>query len=170
MIFNLHALESLPARIALTEDAQRLNRENVDLELVGRVTADFDVVPGDHIYYCHGQAVSDVRLECARCLEEFTMTLRGEVDFSIQEVADGQVIDRDEVPDNELLVPAGTSEIDISAPIREALLLELPLKPLCRADCRGLCPVCGANRNRETCECTVEKTDSRWDALRDLLK
>jgi len=170
MILNLRALESLPARVTLTDDASRMNLEGVGFAAIGTVTADFEVVPGDHVYYCHGQAETEARLECSRCLEPYQATLRGEIDFSIQEVADMNAVDRDEVPDNELLVAAGSSEIDISRPVREALLLEVPLKPLCREDCRGLCPICGVNRNEETCDCKVEKTDPRWDALRDLLK
>ncbi len=170
MILNLRALESLPARVTLTDDAQRMHIEGVGFAATGTVTADFEVVPGSHVYYCHGQAVTEARLECSRCLEPFTATIRGEIDFSIQEVVDTDTVNRDEVPDNELLVSAGTSEIDISGPVREALVLEIPLKPLCREDCRGLCPICGVNRNVKTCECKVEKTDPRWDALRDLLK
>jgi len=170
MILNLRALEDLPARVTLSQDAARLNGGVSDMELVGTVTAEFDVVPGEHIYYCHGQAVSAARLECSRCLEPYTVTLCGEVDFSINEVADEDAVDRDEIPDNELLVAVGAGNIDISGPVREALALELPLKPLCKADCRGLCPVCGANHNETVCECRIERSDSRWDALRDLLK
>ncbi len=170
MILNLRALESLPARVTLTDGANRMHIEGVGFTAIGMVTADFEVVPGDHVYYCHGQAVTEARLECSRCLEPYTATLRGEIDFSIQEVADVAAVSRDEALDNELLVAAGSSEIDISGPVREALLLGAPLKPLCRDDCRGLCPICGVNRNEETCECKVEKTDPRWDALRDLLK
>lgn len=170
MILNLRALESLPAHVTLTDDAERLKLEGVGFAAVGTVTADFDVVSGDRVYYCHGQAMSEARLECSRCLEPYTMTLRGEIDFSIQEVVDEAAVNRDDVPDTELLVTAGASEVDISGPVREAMLLEIPLQPLCREDCRGLCPICGVNRNEEACECKVEKTDPRWDALRDLLK
>jgi uncharacterized protein len=170
MILNLRALENLPARVTLTADAGQLQVEGVGFAAVGTITADFDVVPGDHAYYCHGKVVSEARLECSRCLEPFMVTLCGEIDFSVQEVVDEAAVRRDDVPDNELLVPAGVSEIDISGPVREALLLEIPLKPLCREDCRGLCPICGVDHNKETCECKVEKTDPRWDALRDLLK
>jgi uncharacterized protein len=42
------------------------------------------------------------------------------------------------------------------------------MKPVCREDCRGLCPSCGANRNRETCSCQIEWVDPRMDALRAL--
>ena len=170
MKLNLRALEDLPAHVTLSENARSVNEGMTGVELVGTVVVDFDIVPGDGIYYCHGWTESEARLECSRCLEPYAVTLRGEIDFSINEVADTDAVDRDEVPDNELIVPAGAGEIDITEPVREALTLELPLKPLCREECRGLCPVCGANRNETTCECKIDRTDSRWDALRDLLK
>lgn len=52
--------------------------------------------------------------------------------------------------------------------IREELLLAHDPYVLCDPDCKGLCPVCGVNRNKETCECTLEEPDPRWDALREL--
>ena len=60
-------------------------------------------------------------------------------------------------------------ELDLEPLARDAVLLELPLAPLCREDCAGLCPTCGANRNNETCDC-APAADPRWaalDALRD---
>ena len=50
--------------------------------------------------------------------------------------------------------------------MREQFYLALPMKPLCQPDCKGLCPVCGINRNRETCTCQAEWTDPRFDALK----
>ena len=47
-------------------------------------------------------------------------------------------------------------------------VLMVPLKPLCQEDCRGLCPICGANLNRETCSCQAEKSDSPFAALAKL--
>ncbi|RKX30915.1 MAG: DUF177 domain-containing protein, partial [Verrucomicrobia bacterium] len=49
--------------------------------------------------------------------------------------------------------------------LREALVLRIPIYPLCREDCRGLCPRCGANLNREQCTCAPEEAESRWDVL-----
>ena len=57
--------------------------------------------------------------------------------------------------------------LDLEPIAHDACILELPLAPLCRADCLGLCPSCGANRNRETCTCTG-KADPRWAALSGL--
>jgi uncharacterized protein len=55
--------------------------------------------------------------------------------------------------------------VDLSAPFRTAVLLEVPIKNLCRADCRGLCPVCGADRNAVACGCEPPRGDPRWGAL-----
>jgi uncharacterized protein len=52
--------------------------------------------------------------------------------------------------------------------MREQFYLALPMKPLCREDCKGLCPICGVNRNRETCSCRSEWVDPRMEALRKL--
>jgi uncharacterized protein len=51
---------------------------------------------------------------------------------------------------------------------REQILLALPTRQLCAADCKGLCPTCGANRNAETCGCEQRETDPRWSALAEM--
>jgi len=65
--------------------------------------------------------------------------------------------------------PLEGDELDLEPLARDAVLLDLPLAPLCSVDCRGLCPQCGANWNLVTCDC-VPTGDPRWsalDALRD---
>lgn len=169
-MLDLTTLKELPARLILEEDASRLEITAGGITALGKARAEMDVIQGDHIYFFRGEAVCEAEIECSRCLELYQDTLHGEIDFSIQEVVDGREVNLDELPENELIVTDNATEVDITAPMREALMLALPLKPLCRDDCRGLCPVCGVNRNEHTCECKVEKTDSRWDGLRDLLK
>ncbi len=56
-------------------------------------------------------------------------------------------------------------EIDLELPIRDTVLLGLPLMPLCTTDCAGVCPQCGIDRNETTCSCNNNPTDARWDAL-----
>ena len=170
MMLDLRVLESLPAHVILREEADRLDVHVDGASFLGKVKAELDIVPGDQFYYCRGVAVCEAELACSRCLDPYRVTLRGEVEFSIRETAGEKAADADETAVNEFLVPLGTAEIDVTGPVREGLILELPLKPLCREECRGLCPVCGVNRNERACDCKVEKTDSRWDALRDLLE
>jgi uncharacterized protein len=59
--------------------------------------------------------------------------------------------------------------VDWAAIVREQLLLALPIAPRCREDCKGLCPVCGVNKNETDCGCVTKQTDPRWDKLK-LLK
>ena len=169
MMLDLRALTDFPARVTLEEDAARLGVSVYGMSLVGDVQVVLDVVKSDHIYFGTGQAVCDAQFECSRCLEPFRTMMRGEVEFSIQEIDPAQPVDRDEIPETELVIPAAASQVDITGPVREALLLEIPLKPLCAEDCRGLCPRCGVNRNERECSCRAESSDPRWDGLRDLL-
>lgn len=60
--------------------------------------------------------------------------------------------------------------IDLGEMMREQFYLALPMKPLCGEGCQGLCPVCGRNRNRETCHCESTWVDPRFEALRELKK
>ena len=64
--------------------------------------------------------------------------------------------------------PLEGEEIDLELPVRDALLLDLPAAPLCRDDCAGLCPACGADWNQRSCDCDMTIPDPRWDALREL--
>src|SRR5581483_7500272 len=52
--------------------------------------------------------------------------------------------------------------------LREQVLLQLPMQTVCSEDCRGICPVCGANRNETECHCEVHPGDDRWIALKDI--
>jgi uncharacterized protein len=93
---------------------------------------------------------------CRRCLE----TARGEMEIALRELCADE-------PDPDLGYPVGPEWLDLEPIVRDACILELPLAPLCREDCQGLCPECGANWNRETCPCEAPP-DPRWLALSGL--
>ena len=67
-------------------------------------------------------------------------------------------------------IPEDAGELDLKEAIREEVILSQTLLVLCDPDCKGLCPQCGVNLNEESCECSVEEADPRWDALRALKK
>jgi uncharacterized protein len=60
-------------------------------------------------------------------------------------------------------------QLDLEPMVREVLVLDAPVSPLCRDDCAGLCPSCGIDRNTGSCDCVDEPNDSPWSAL-DVLK
>ena len=114
-----------------------------------------------------------LELDCSRCLESFRVPIDATFDVlflpSVANTGDGQ--DDREVGDEDLGVSFYKDDtIDLGEVIREQFFLALPMKPLCREDCQGLCPVCGQNRNREACECQAEWVDPRLEALRAFKK
>jgi len=116
-----------------------------------------------------------VKLECARCLEEFTREVSGEFTIVARRLRKGEVVRKSEeaadIEDDEedlVLLDYDTNEIDIAENVHDALLLEIPLKSICSENCKGLCPVCGQNLNEGECGCKRTGTDPRWNALSDL--
>jgi uncharacterized protein len=95
--------------------------------------------------------------ECRRCLQRAT----GEVVAEVQEIYERDPVEGETRQLHDTVV-------DLTELTRDAVLLDLPIAPLCREDCAGLCPTCGANRNETTCDCVVDTKDPRWAALDDL--
>jgi len=104
--------------------------------------------------------------ECRRCGGVVTGAVAAEVRERFVPTQGGAAPDDPEVD----AYPLTDDLVDLEPLARDAVLLELPLAPLCSEDCRGLCPTCGANRNLETCTCEAPR-DPRWgalDTLRDI--
>lgn len=119
----------------------------------------------------HGTIDATVVTECSRCLESIENDL--EVKYSTSFVDPENFSDQPEkeLQQDELEVSvADTNEIDLKDLAREQLLLAMPAQNFCREDCKGLCPVCGGNKNLIDCKCEENETDPRWSALKDLIK
>jgi uncharacterized protein len=87
-----------------------------------------------------------LRFRCSRCGDTFCSEVRDPAFFHSRDVS------------------GATDSADLTADIREAILLGFPSYPVCREECQGVCPQCGANRNRGSCRCKPA-SDSRWGAL-----
>ena len=107
-----------------------------------------------------------IEAECARCLELFEKRICSKLQFVVQFLDVGGPEDTGD--DDFVVLPKSAEDYDISDRVREAIILELPYKPLCKTDCKGLCPMCGQNLNEGQCDCTPDETDERWDTLRKL--
>ena len=113
-----------------------------------------------------------VRVEdvCSRCTQTFPNDLEAEfLVFCDRRGSDDESIARALEEEGEVFYHDGIS-IDITQPVREAIILSLPMNPLCREDCRGLCAGCGADLNVEACRCAGRTPDPRWEALNRLKK
>ncbi|MHB8669737.1 MAG: YceD family protein, partial [Acidimicrobiales bacterium] len=101
-----------------------------------------------------GSVRATFRAECRRCLGPVGGTARAE----FRELFEPRPMEGE-------TWPLRHEEVDLEPLVRDALLLELPLAPLCRKDCRGLCPTCGADLNEGACACVPDDRDPRWAAL-----
>lgn len=111
-----------------------------------------------------GTLEGELLAQCRRCLTEVRRPISIEVTIVYAAVGDLDEEDLGEVRPMDL----DTLELDLSEALREELILAAPTYIVCDEECRGLCPLCGINLNEETCDCTVEEQDPRWDALRTL--
>jgi uncharacterized protein len=106
-----------------------------------------------------GRVETQTSAECARCLEP----LATPVSLELCELFVGQ-----DAPADEDAYRLTGAEMDLRPMLVDAVALALPLRPLCRGDCKGLCPRCGHNLNAGSCDCGTEEIDPRWAPLEEL--
>lgn len=102
-----------------------------------------------------------IQTECVRCLSEFSQSLI--IDFS-----ELYAFNYRSTTEAGLILPED-GKIDLTPLIREYMLLEIPINPICRPNCKGLCPVCGEDLNQVDCGHHLQNTDPRLDALKSFL-
>jgi len=127
-------------------------------------------VSGTVQWVASGEVVALLRLEgsliqeCRRCLDPVNVPVHEDVQLVYAPVGDAW----DGNDDTYRPLGEGQAELDLREGIREEVILSQSLLVLCRPDCKGLCPRCGTNLNEDRCECSVEESDPRWEALRAL--
>jgi len=126
----------------------------------------------------HNHQVADIRLRaaykgefdqlCARCLEAVRTPVEGDFDLIFRPIGvDSDSGERSISADETEIGYYEESGLSLEDVVREQVLLSLPSRTLCNADCKGLCPHCGQNLNTGTCKCSPS-TDPRWSALSGL--
>ena len=125
------------------------------------------------------EIVADIRLRgnfagkfqvpCARCVEPVEIPLAADFDLIFRPAdADSEALERSiTAPETEIGYYLKDSLL-LEDVLREQLLLSLPVRTLCKPDCKGLCPRCGENRNSQMCNCEEGPSDPRWEALAGL--
>ncbi len=105
---------------------------------------------------------AETTLNCVRCLTDFDH----ELDWSFTEL---YAFDKRSETESGLILPED-AHLDIAELLREYALLEIPINPLCKPDCKGLCPECGQSLNEKDCGHRPEQSDSPFAKLKDLLQ
>ena len=177
MFIEIHELERRPVNfdeeftpgtIDFGEDVQ----QRTPLKTDGRA----DLVEEHHGKH---KVLKDIRLQgalattlefpCARCLEPVVLPVNRKFDLLYR--PQGSDAGKEELSVTGVEAEIGYYQGEgllLEDVLREQVLLSVPLRALCREDCKGLCAVCGKNLNHERCSCAQEVADPRWEALKDL--
>jgi len=177
MLFEIHELEAHPIDFDEKFPAQAIDfgadvQQSGDLRASGRS----QLIPEHHGKHQHindirvnGEVAGTFRVACARCLEPVTQNVARKFDLLYRPL--GADAGREE-----LSVTAAEAEIGyyegegllLEDVLREQVLLAVPIKAICREDCKGLCPHCGKNLNVEQCSCEEPVEDPRWSPLKEI--
>lgn len=163
-----------PREVSFSERVEELN------EIYAKGGArDFRFPPSLHValvYYrsgtelfFHGRFEGSIAASCSRCLKDFSFQMDRQFEFVLMPDPVPSARGAEELSRADLgLSFYSTEEIDLSALIKEQVMLALPTRPLCSEDCRGLCGSCGADLNREACACSATLGDPRMAVFRTL--
>lgn len=132
------------------------------------VTGEAELGPGDEIRV-GGHLAGSLEASCDRCAEPVSILVDTDFDLRYEP-------SENEPAESEHGITAREADtgfydgdgIELAGVVREQLLLLLPMRLLCSEDCKGICPVCGQNRNKAECRCQTPRNDPRWEALAKL--
>jgi uncharacterized protein len=114
--------------------------------------------PAGDGYLLRGTLRGELLAPCARCLEPAPVQVEAPMAVSFLEVRGGQEETAEEAQDDVQTVEHGT--IDLGPTVRDEILLAVPIGPVCRESCAGICPTCGCNRNLTPCDCPKQSPES----------
>jgi len=149
------------------DDELEFNDERVRLlelpEISGKITRNGNQV------LISGRIVARAEVDCDRCLKSVEVPVRSEFNLQYVTNADYEAIQAAELLETDLALSVFDGEgIDIDEIVREQVLLAVPTRGLCNEDCKGFCPICGADKNLQNCGCRTEEIDPRWAVLKEL--
>ncbi len=147
---------------------------NVVMDVTGEdntslVQGKVNLIRTDRGILVKGVLDTSVALTCSRCLSLFDCPLSLKIEeeyFPTVDVVSGVPLSLPDEPG--LFTIDKNHELDLTEAVQQYALLAIPMKPLCRQDCAGLCPVCGQNLNLGECQCLPPEADPRWSKLRQI--
>ena len=168
LALNLAKIRTPQEHFEQVYQPEAIGAEDDVYTIVAPVSLVLDIHKDKDKFHLVGQVKTTLEMSCSRCLEPFTFDVDVPVDLRYQPHAHQEAGEREVEADDMDTAFYENDEIDLGQLMREQFYLALPMKPLCRADCKGLCPMCGTNLNRGTCDCTREWKDPRLSALKEL--
>jgi uncharacterized protein len=171
VFFNIRDLELRAARFDVELPAGAIEfpdlklRQIGPLKAVGKAELVSDILEEVRVA---GHLSVRMQTDCDRCLEPADCPIDGDFELYYRPMTEGlgeeKVLDPGEV---EMGFYEGDG-VELNDVLREFVLLSLPMQKLCRPECKGICPVCGQDRNLNECHCQASGADDRWSALKSI--
>lgn len=143
--------------VSFNEDT--LTRNDFVLRLQSPLVVKGEAVYNGETVFVKGEIHSIITAECSKCLEEFGYPI--DVEFS-EQFTKGEIVEDE--------YPIVNETIDLTDLVIDNIILEAPYRYLCSEDCKGLCPVCGCNRNKIACDCEGNTQNPDFAVLKDFFK
>lgn len=171
MLLDLTKIQAPRQQFDFNWPAGTLDTKDDEFTVVAPIVLQLNVQKqGTEQFRLVGHAKTTLEVECSRCAEPFRIPVDAPFDLvylpQVENAGEGER----EIGDEDLNTSYYRRDaIDLGDLLREQFYLALPMKPLCSEDCKGLCPECGTNLNRGTCDCKPAWEDPRLAPLKDLL-
>lgn len=166
---SLRQLNKRDCRLQAAGTVQELGLDLEPLEFQGPIHVEIEAGLRGDLVLVRGRVTGKVRRTCCRCLKGVWTFFETSVDVHYRRgkdpAASGFEKEKELTEDEALTVFFEGETFSIREEIREAILLDEPMKFLCSEDCSGLCPECGIDRNTGHCRCSRVFVDPRWSKL-----
>ena len=169
LALNLAKIRDTRERFEQVYAPEQVAAEGDAFRIAAPVKLAFDIYKDKDQFHLLGNVQTTLELGCSRCLDPFTWPVDAAFDLRYQPHAQNSGEGEREIEEDDLTTAFYDNEtIDLGQLMREQFYLALPMKPLCGDACKGLCPTCGINWNKGTCDCANRWEDPRFAALKAL--
>jgi len=165
LILNLAGVARGPVRLREEIAPDDPIWEGAGITFAGPLRVELEASSLGEAVLVRGEIEGRIATECRRCLAAVEVTLRDTVDLLFERLTPAEAED---LGGEVLALPERGDNLDLGPAIREQLLLRVPEHVVCKESCRGLCPQCGAELNREVCDCVPAADEGPWSALKKI--
>jgi uncharacterized protein len=170
MIIRLSEIDDTLVVKGSMEASRFMEVENNEFHIAAPVQYTLTVKKFDNLLAVTGPVTFEALFTCGRCLEEFRQSIAMDMDIRLVPQTEIPQASEFELKDEDMNVYYYESdEIDLDPFIYEEVLLDMPFRPICSADCEGLCGICGKNKNLETCNCNETSRTLLGEKLKSFL-
>lgn len=169
MIINLSDLleeETLSIHFEREMELDSLNVNGRDIRFTDPIKVVGDIYKVSKDMVIEAKLIYYYKENCARCLKDFKKEVIRNLSGTL---VNKEKVDEEEAEVDDIAIEYGSKQINIKEAIIDEIVLSLPMKSLCKSDCKGICQKCGQNLNEKECDCTIDNIDPRFEKLKELL-